>query len=142
MEKETKSSGNLYKFVHSQTNNVGDSRETTEQMLYDGNKGMTIKLFKRKKIGDKDKVLKVTIKEIGSDKYGIRVKNNEDEKEKEVNMEKLKKFLKDNGTDMDFALNYINKEMSGFRKKIGSQPGGGTTSKKSKKKSKKNLKKK
>ena len=138
---EEKKSGNLYKFVNSSTNNTKDSRETVEQMLFDGDKGMTIKLFKRKKVGDKDNVLKVTIKEVGDNKYGIRVKNNDKVDESEVNMDKLKKFLKDN-KHMDFALNYISKDMEAFRKKIKSQSGGGKRRKSSKKTSKRKTSKK
>jgi len=133
---EEKKSSNLYKFLKTHTNNVGDSRETLEQILFDGDKGMTIKLFQRKKSGDKDVVLKVTIKEVGDDKYGVRIKKNDKEEEKELSLSKLKKFLEEN-KDMEFALTYINKDMDKFRKRLKPQSGGRRRRKTSKKSSKK-----
>ena len=129
---EEKKSSNLYKYLKTHTNNVGDSRETLEQILFDGDKGMTIKLFQRKKSGDKDVVLKVTIKEISDDKYGVRIKKNDKEEEKEMNLAKLKKFLQEN-KDMEFALTYITKDMEKFRKRLKPQSGGRRRRKTSKK---------
>ena len=137
---EEKKSSNLYKYVKTHTNNIGDSRETLEQMLYDGDKGMTIKLFQRKKTGDKDNVLKITIKELGDDKYGVRIKKNDKEEEKEMTMAKLKKYLSEE-KNLSFAVNYINKEMEDFRKKLKSQSGGRRRRKTSKKTSRKKSRK-
>lgn len=128
MESEKKVS-NLYKFMNVNTNNVGENRHTLEQSLFDGPKGLAIKLYQRKKTGEKDSALKVTIKEMEADKFGIRIKTNNTEEEKEVNMTKLKKFLQDN-KDMAFALKYIEKDMAKFRKQLKELKGGGAYKKK------------
>ena len=134
---------NLFKFTNSHTKNIGDDRNTLEQVIYDNGETLSIKLFNKKK----DKVVKVTIKQISDDKFGIRVKKNEDVSEKEMNMKELKKYLSDN-KDFMFALNYINKDMATFRDKSKKlQTGGakkrkGSKKKGSKKKSKKGSKKK
>ena len=52
MESEKKVS-NLYKFMNVNTNNVGENRHTLEQSLFDGPKGLAIKLFQRKKLEKK-----------------------------------------------------------------------------------------
>ena len=111
---ETSKSNSLYRYVHSNTYNTGKMRTTLEKMLIDGDKGLSIKFFKRNKVDDKDTVLKVTIKEVGPDKFGVRVKKNDVVDEKEFDTAKLKKFLSEN-KDMDYALDYINKEMKKFR---------------------------
>ena len=124
-EEEKKKPSNLYRYLKTHTNNVKDSRVTLEQMIQDkgGDTGLYIKLFKRKKSGDKDNILKVTIKQLENNKFGVRVKKNDTEDEKELDMTKLKKFLGEN-KDMAYALNYINKEMDTFRKKLNSMSGG------------------
>jgi hypothetical protein len=120
---------NLFKFMNSHTKNIGDVRNTLEQVLYDNGETLSIKLFNKKS----DKVVKVTIKQISDDKFGIRIKKNEDVSEKEINMKELKKYLGDN-KDMTFALNYINKDMTTFRDKLKKSQTGGAKKRKSSKK--------
>ena len=120
---------NLFKFMNSHTTNVGDDRNTLEQVIYDNGEILSIKLFNKKK----DKVVKVTIKQIKDDTFGVRVKKNEDVSEKEMNMKELKKYLSDN-KDFMFAINYINKEMESFRDKLKKSQSGGAKKRKGSKK--------
>ena len=120
---------NLFKFMNSHTTNVGDDRNTLEQVIYDNGEILSIKLFNKKK----DKVVKVTIKQISNDNFGVRVKKNEDVSEKEMNMKELKKYLSDN-KDFMFAINYINKDMASFRDKLKKSQSGGAKKRKGSKK--------
>ena len=121
---------NLFKFINSTTKNMGDARHTLEQVLYDTGEILSIKLFHKKNT----KIVKVTIKQLSDDKFGVRVKKDDDVSEKEMNLKDLKKYLSDN-KDFSFALDYINKDMSSFRTKLKTiQKGGGNCYSDSKKK--------
>jgi len=120
---------NLFKFTNSHTKNIGDVRNTLEQVLYDNGNTLSIKLFNKKS----DKVVKITIKQISDDKFGIRVKKNDDVSEKEINLKELKKYLGEN-KDLTFALNYINKDMATFRDKLKKTQAGGAKKRKGSKK--------
>ena len=128
----------LYKKVNSSTTNTHKKRQTLEKQVFDGPKGMTAKLFQK----EDDKVLKVSIKELDKDKFGIRISKNKKTEEKELNMKDLVKFLKGN-KDLDFVLKYVENDMEKFRKNIKDKEmsGGGKRRKSSKKTSKKKVSK-
>ena len=107
---------NLYKQVNIMTENTKKGRSTIEKAIHDGDKGVTIKFFQRNKDmkKDKDETLKVSIKQIGDDKFGVRIQTNGNSEEKEYDKSGLIKFLKEN-KDMKFAVDYIESGMEKFR---------------------------
>tara|TARA_B110000208_G_scaffold175350_1_gene220823 strand:- start:182 stop:670 length:489 start_codon:yes stop_codon:yes gene_type:complete len=127
--------GSFYKhhFENSKVNTSTNQNETVEELLIDGDKGgLTIKSFIKKG----STKTKINIKENG-DKYSIRIQNDDKTDDMEVNMAKLKEYLGKN-KNLAFGLNYINKEMTAFRKSFGKETKKRVTRKKtSKKKSKK-----
>ena len=125
---------NLYKQVNIMTENTKKGRSTIEKAIHDGDKGVTIKLFQRNKVGDKDDTLKVSVKQMGDDKFGVRITKNGSTDEKDYDRTKLIKFLKEN-KDMKFALDYIESGMEKFRKSM--KMSGGARRKTSKRKSSK-----
>ena len=124
-ENQEKVRKDLYKFMNSHTKNVGDKRHTIEQILFDNGKVLSIKFFHKLN----DKVVKVTVKQLEADKFGVRIKKGEDVSEKELSMKDLKKYLGDN-KDMKFALDYLNKDMASFREKFNKNQSGGGKKKK------------
>mgnify|MGYP001426257443 CR=1 FL=1 len=104
----------LYKQVNILTEHTINGRSTIEKAIHHGDKVFTIKFFQRNKVSDKDETLKVSIKQIGDDKFGVRIQTNGNSEEKEYDKSGLIKFLKEN-KDMKFAVDYIESGMEKFR---------------------------
>ena len=112
-------------YIHEVKNEqvLNETKDSYEEYVRDGPKGLSFKFMRLSKGGKKDSFKKISGKEVEKDKFNIIVRSGEDTKELTLDTKGLADMLKKD-KDLGFVSDYISKTMKKFRESMDKQSAG------------------